>query len=145
MGITPQEFVETLRRHDRFTRGLSGGVRARLVNQDLSGLRLPELNLRESALTGVDFSGSVLAGADLSNADLFGAVFDDSDSSGVKFAGADLKGARFRNANLSGADFRAADLRPGVLLGGSRDSSIQAALTRSAKAAEARRSEAIGG
>ena len=97
--MTPQEFVETLRRHDRFTRGLTGGKRARLVNQDLSGLRLPDLNLREGALTGVDFSGCMLEGADLSNADLFGAVFDDSDSSGVKFAGADLKGARFRTQN----------------------------------------------
>ena len=69
--MTPQEFVETLRRHDRFTRGLSGGVRARLVNEDLSGLRLPAINLRDGALAGIDFSGCVLEGADLSKADLF--------------------------------------------------------------------------
>ena len=137
MAMTPQEFVDTLRRHDWFTRGLTGGARARLVNQDLSGLRLPELNLREGALTGVDFTGCMLEGADLSNADLFGAVFDGSDCSGVNFAGADLKGARFRNANLAGADFRAADLRPGVWVGGTSDGSIQAALTRSARAFEA--------
>jgi len=57
--MTPQEFVETLRRHSRFTRGLSGGARARLVNQDLPRLRLPELNLREGTLTGGNFSGCV--------------------------------------------------------------------------------------
>ena len=68
--MTPQEFVETLRRHDRFTRGLTGGARARLVNQDLSGLRLRDLNLREGALTGVDFSRCVLEGADLRDSDL---------------------------------------------------------------------------
>ena len=114
--MTPQDFVDILRKHERFTRGLTGGVRATLRNEDLSGLRLPELNLRQSVLTGVDFGGCDLTGADLSDADLFGAVFDGAKSSGARFEGSDLRGARFRDAELADANFRAADLRPGVLI-----------------------------
>ena len=118
--MTPEEFVSILRRHERHTRGLTGGARADLSHQTLAGLRLSALNLRGAKLAGVDFSGCDLAGTDFAQADLFGANFEGSKSSGASFEGADLRGSRFRNATLEEANFREADLRPGKLLDAKR-------------------------
>jgi hypothetical protein len=35
--MTPKQFVDTLKRHERFLKGLMGGVRANLQGANLSG------------------------------------------------------------------------------------------------------------
>jgi acetamidase/formamidase/uncharacterized protein YjbI with pentapeptide repeats len=117
--MTPEEFVTTLRRHQRFTSG-NGGARADLSHQDLSGLRLPNIDLQRANLAGADFSCCVLTGVNFTRADMFGANFNGSDSSGANFEEADLRGTRFRNAKLERTNLRAADLRLGTLMDMSR-------------------------
>ncbi len=131
--MTPQDFVDMLRRHERFLRRQSGGRRAVLTNIDLSGLRLSNMNLREAKLTGVSFRKCRLVNADFSFADLFAADFAEAELTGANMKRADLRGARLCGAVLRDANLKEADLRPGALVvdqyqpreGGSVDFSVE--------------------
>ena len=50
--LTPAEFVDIVKRHEKYVRGQSGGRRADLKFVNLAGLRLPGLNLQQAFLTG---------------------------------------------------------------------------------------------
>lgn len=69
---------------------LSGHI---LVEEDLSGLNLLSANLKNSLMTGCDFTGSVLCYADLRNADFKGTNLTDADLRRAKLGGIDLHGA----------------------------------------------------
>jgi uncharacterized protein YjbI with pentapeptide repeats len=53
-------------------------VRAKLQNEDLSGIRLPGINLSQAVLTGINFSRAGLDEAKFAEADLFGCRFPGS-------------------------------------------------------------------
>jgi hypothetical protein len=53
---TPEEFVDIVKRHDRFVRGMVGGRRADLRFQNLANLRLPRINFQNAALAGANLS-----------------------------------------------------------------------------------------
>ena len=114
--MTPQELVEILKRHERYVAGQPHGTRAILENQDLSGLRLPGLNLSQAVLAGSNFTGCQMTGTRLVEADLFAAQFRDARLSDVCFDKADLRGADFQGATITDSTFRDADLRPGNML-----------------------------
>ena len=114
--MTPQELVEIIKLHERFVNGRQDGARANLQYQDLSGLRLPGLNLSHSVASGANFSDCQMMGTDFSHADLFAADFRNADLTEVNFDRADLRGARFRGATIIDSTFREADLRPGSIL-----------------------------
>ena len=111
--MTPKELVRIILQHRDFLNGKLGGARANLSHQDLSGLKLPNINVEHATLAGAKFRGSVLSGANFRFADLFGCDFSDSDVSGACFDRADMRGVKFRGANLNGASLADADLRPG--------------------------------
>ena len=46
--MTPDEFLNIVRRHERHVNGWVGGARADLSHQDLSGLRLANANLQKA-------------------------------------------------------------------------------------------------
>ena len=50
--LTPEEFVDIVKRHGRFVRGMVGGRRADLRFQNLSNLRLPKINFQNATLAG---------------------------------------------------------------------------------------------
>ena len=50
--------------------GRPGGSLVNLAHQDLSGLKLPNINLQRAVLSGANLSRAVLTGADFSHADL---------------------------------------------------------------------------
>ena len=58
-------------RHQRFIHGQVGGKRAELRFADLSGLRLPKINLSGALMAGINLSHCGLKEADLSFADMF--------------------------------------------------------------------------
>ncbi len=72
------EFVEILKNHRAWLAG-RGGVRANLALQDLSGLKMPDLQLSKASLTGANLSDCELRGASLCGADLFGADLQNAD------------------------------------------------------------------
>ena len=57
--MDPAEFVSIVRRHERFVKGQSGGQRANLKDVDLSGLRLPGINLQSALLAGLNLKKRV--------------------------------------------------------------------------------------
>jgi uncharacterized protein YjbI with pentapeptide repeats len=107
--MTPDEFLNIVRRHERYVNGWVGGAREDLSHQELSGLRLANVILQKAQLRGIDFSD-----CDLTGADLFRARFERAASPATNFSDADLRGARFAGAMLSGSHFCGADMRPGL-------------------------------
>ena len=73
--MTPKEFVAAINRHQRFLHKQADGVRADLTGQNLSGLRLPNLNFRDAILTDADFRDAVIRGCNFRNAELPGQNF----------------------------------------------------------------------
>jgi len=110
------EFVAAIRLHEKYSRGMRDGARTVLSHQDLSGLRLPNLNLRGAILVATDFSRADVSGTDFSHADLFTANFDGAKAEGANFEKADLRGAHSHGTALRGSNFRNADLRPGIFI-----------------------------
>ena len=107
--MTPQEFVATIKGNQLFLRKQAGGVRADLTGENLSGLRRPNLNLRDAILTDADFRGAVVTGCNFRNAELRGAKFQGADAEETDFGIADLRGSHFQDAKLAGANFKGAD------------------------------------
>ena len=64
MNLSAEEFVDILKKHDRFVRRQNGGELADLKHQNLSGLKLPKINLQQATLTGINLSNCVLTAAD---------------------------------------------------------------------------------
>lgn len=102
-----------------------------LTNSDLSGVELLGVDLRQADLMGADLSGASLrevdlSGADLREADLSGANLSEAflmeadlskaDLSGANLARADLSEAILSEAILSGAILSGADLREANLI-----------------------------
>lgn len=106
--------LDILRAHHDWLRG-DGGERANFTGRNLSGLKLPRLDLSMANLAGCDFSGadlseSNLAGANLAGVNLAGAILKDADLAGADLSDANLKGANLAGANLDGADLWRANL-----------------------------------
>ncbi len=114
--MTPEQLRDILKGHMRFVRRVQGGKRADLRGQDLSGLKLPGINLEHAILAGINLSQCVLTGANFGFTDLFGANFEGADISEANFLRADLRGAKFLGANMKQAVLEDADLRPGSLI-----------------------------
>ncbi len=100
-------------RHERFCRGLPGGVRAMFAHCDLS-----DADLSRRILADADFTGARMIAVNLSEAILDRAIFAGADLSEANLhraamRRADLKGARLNRANLSMVDMVEADLSPG--------------------------------
>ena len=108
--MTPKEFVAAINRHQRFLHKQADGVRADLTGQNLSGLRLPNLNFRDAILTDADFRDAVITGCNFRNAELLWAKFQGADAEETDFGVADLRGTYFKDAKLAGANFKGADL-----------------------------------
>lgn len=109
-----RQLLDILRAHHDWLRGL-GGERANFTGRNLSGLKLPRLDLSMANLAGCDFSGadlseSKLQGANLAGVNLAGAILKDADLSGADLSDANLKGANLAGANLEGADLWRANL-----------------------------------
>ena len=102
--------------HRAWLRNERGGKRADLSLKTLRDLKLVNLQLPRSKMTGVQLLNCDLSGANVSESDLFAANL-----AGTKFIGADCRDCDFRGANLVGADFSEAqlsgtDFREGSLL-----------------------------
>src|ERR1700729_1717460 len=76
---TPDEIVRIFDAHERWLKKLTGGIRADLTFQVLSGAHLSGIVLRAAKLTGCDLSYSRLTGADLRQCDLFSADLHGAD------------------------------------------------------------------
>jgi len=95
--------------------------RSRLQNQEMSGFKMPGVNLKQSKLGWADLRGADLRGANLSKTesvhvfmsytDLRYANLSKADFSEAFFNGADLRGADFSNTKLAMTRFQGADLR----------------------------------
>ena len=77
---------------------------------DLSGVFLPDADLRRARMQQIFLRNADLSGADLSGADLSGADLSGADLSGADLSGADLSGANLSGANLSSANLEKAKL-----------------------------------
>jgi uncharacterized protein YjbI with pentapeptide repeats len=76
------------------------------AGQDLTGLDLSGLGMRDT-----DFTGAILAGVNFSASDLSSSVFSSADLSNACLIAADLKSTVFKDSDLTGADLTHADLR----------------------------------
>ena len=84
--MDPDEFVGIIRRHERFVKGQAGGQRANLKDVDLSGLRLPGINLQSALLAGLNLKKSIVTGGDFRFADLFCANLEDLEGKETNFS-----------------------------------------------------------
>jgi hypothetical protein len=89
----------------------------RLVGANFSGARLRGAQLADARLTGARFSDADLSDADLTGADLTGAVFARARLRGANLQGTKLRAADLRGADLRGAIFLDTDLRDANLTG----------------------------
>ena len=112
MEITKEQLDDILRKHALWINNESGGERANLYQENLSGANLYQADLRGANLSGADLRGAYLYQANLHEADLRGANLR-----GADLRGADLRGANLHEADLRGADLRGADLRGADLSG----------------------------
>ena len=116
--------------NDWIATGGTGGTKATIENQDLSGanlagvnlsgatlrnVRLSSANLRGAVLQSTDLRGSDLSGADLTDGDLTSSnmrrvELSSATLASARLAGTDLAGASLRGADMSGADLRGANL-----------------------------------
>ena len=88
-----------------------------LTDQDRSGQKLSAIDLRESRIERVDFSGAglgfsrfdltIMRDVSFEGADLTGASFSDARLTNVSFTGADLTGAVFEGVELGNTDLDA--------------------------------------
>jgi uncharacterized protein YjbI with pentapeptide repeats len=83
---------------------------ALLTETDLSNTRLGGANLTGVIATGADFRGVDLAGADLTEANLAGAIMSQVDLTGARLLRADLSNADLNFAVLRGAELMRANL-----------------------------------
>ena len=113
--MTPDDLMRIVNAHAAWLDRKAGGTCANLARQDLSGVSLPGVVLRQAKLSGVIFEYADLRRADLRRADLFAANLHQALLSGARLSGADLRGVRLRDADLTGADLEGADLREGTL------------------------------
>ncbi|HIL28399.1 MAG TPA: pentapeptide repeat-containing protein, partial [Micavibrio sp.] len=94
MDKLSQEALESIiAGHQKYIKGMRGGVRAVIKFKDLSGV--------------------VIKGRDMSNSDFSGCIFDDADLSGSNFTASsffacDLKRTNMAHGNFSKCDFRGA-------------------------------------
>ena len=63
--MTPHELVGTIKKHERFVAQKPDGSRANLQYQELSGLKLTNLELSHAVASGANFSKCQLMGAKL--------------------------------------------------------------------------------
>lgn len=111
--IEQPEIDEIIRKHQMFLTGRTGGARAVVRDSDLTGIDFSGKNLSQS-----DFTGSVMTHANLSNANfesatLFGCELKHAQMQGVRLVRADMRGSDIECADLTGADLTGADLREG--------------------------------
>lgn len=109
-----RQLLDILRAHHDWLRG-EGGERANFTGRNMSGLKLPRLDLSMANLAGCDLSGadlseSKLQGANLAGTNFAGAKLNEADLSGADLSDANLKGANLAGANLDGADLWRANL-----------------------------------
>ena len=102
--MTPHELVDIIKKHERFVLQKPDGSRANLQYQDLSGLKLTNLEFSHAVASGANFSECQLMGAKFAHADLFAADFRDANLTDAVFDRADLRGARFRGAVIVDLD-----------------------------------------
>lgn len=93
-----------------------------LIQADLRGAILKELDLRRARLNGALLARADLFGSDLSGAQFCGADLSEVRAANVNLAGADLRGTTLRNAflvkaNLNGARLNGADLHEARIKG----------------------------
>ena len=91
------------RHRDPFTPDLRGfDINAELGQEydDLEGVDLRQVNMKDALLQGASFQSCILDGSDFRSADL----------TGVDMHGAKLQGASLQRCILDGSDFRSADL-----------------------------------
>lgn len=107
-GITTEQLNEILIRHAEWANSCGAkGVRANLLNADLSGA-----DLRGANLSGADLRGANLWCANLRDVNLWCANL-----SGANLSGANMKSANLWNADLSGANLSGANLSDAYLKG----------------------------
>jgi uncharacterized protein YjbI with pentapeptide repeats len=95
---------------DRYAKGDRNFEQSHLQDTDMQGVSLHGIDLSESILTHINFSGSDLRGADLGWADLSRANLEKVDFRGAILTRADLSYANLRGANLLKADLSLAKL-----------------------------------
>lgn len=64
--VNAREFAEIVRKHERYLKALPGGARAVICDADLSGLKVPTVDLRDAILSHVTLRHAVFGKADLS-------------------------------------------------------------------------------
>ena len=96
--MTPTDLLGIIDRHEKWLKGIAGGMRADLSLEDLYGYTLVASKLRSAKLAGANLGRCALVGADLGEADLFGASFAGADLRDVDLSGSDLRGVNLRGA-----------------------------------------------
>ena len=129
--ITREGLNKILELHQKWWHGDPDGVCADLINVDLRGVNLSNVDLTLADLSYADLIGVDLRGVDLSYADLFCADLRYTDLRDVDLFGAnlrladlfcaDLRGSDLSNADLKYADLRGTDLRGANLRGARLD------------------------
>lgn len=102
--------------HERFSRGVVGGRRAKTPFLQAPGLDFSRRLLCDAEFRGANLQRARLISADLQRASLYCADLRGADARNANLSRADIRGASMRHANLSGAVLNDADLREGRLV-----------------------------
>ena len=113
--LSAAELTAAVERHQRFVRGIPGGMRANLAFCDLSGMAAGGYDLSNAEMTGARLGSVAGAGMRLRGATLYGADLRRANLTRADLSRADLRGCSLRGANLENALLVDADLREGAL------------------------------
>ena len=105
------DFAAAIVAHERYVRGLAGGIRADLKFAKAAGIDLSRRLLDDIELSGADLPEANLAGASLCRASFNCANLVRANLSEANLQRADLRGARIQGVNFELADMDGADFR----------------------------------
>jgi uncharacterized protein YjbI with pentapeptide repeats len=106
----PEQLKEILELHQKWLNDEDGGIRANLIDANLSDANLTGANLIDANLTGANLTYANLIDANLTRANLIGANLTDAYLYRANLTRANLTRANLYRANLTGADLTRANL-----------------------------------
>jgi hypothetical protein len=106
----PEQLKEILELHQKWLNDEDGGIRANLIDANLSDANLTGANLIDANLTGANLTYANLIDANLTRANLIGANLTDAYLYRANLTRANLTRANLTDANLTGANLTGAYL-----------------------------------
>lgn len=117
MDKISQEALESIiAGHQKYIKGMRGGVRAVIKFKDLSGVVIKGRDMSNSDFSGCCFDDADLSGSNFTASSFFACDMKRTNMAHGDFSKCDFRGACIVNANLTETNMERTDMRQGVLM-----------------------------